>query len=89
MPGNSLLFSVHSCLSNPRGAFRLRRLAESGGLAQTLVATAHFRAWWSLFVAGARETLCFGVTFHDGFTWKCSFGGRCSTLDMVVIFDAL
>ena len=30
--------------------------------------SAHFRAWWSLFVAGARETSCFGApksTFRD------------------------
>ena len=54
---------------------RLRRLAESGGLARALVATAHsswhcahFRALWSLLVAGAKETSCFGgpkSTFRD------------------------
>ena len=33
-----------------------------------LVALAHFRTWWPLFVAGARETSCFGgpkSTFRD------------------------
>ena len=50
-------------------------LAESGGLARALVATAlslwrraRFRTWLSLFVAGARETSCLGgpkTTFRD------------------------
>ena len=46
---------------NPRSAFRLRKVAESGCLRRVLLATAlslwrraHSRAWWSLFVAGAR-----------------------------------
>ena len=59
---------------NPRSAFRLRRLAESGCPRRVLVATAlslwccaHFRTWWPLFLAGARETSCFGPksTFSD------------------------
>ena len=52
----------------------------------------------SLFVAGARETSCFGgpkSTFRDRckgseqITLKCTFRGRCSTLDMVVIVEEL
>ena len=59
---------------------------------------AHFRTSWSLFVAGAREISWFGgpkSTFRDRckgserLTSKCRFCGRRSTLDMVVIFNAL
>ena len=53
---------------NRRHAFRLRRLAESGCPRRVLLTTAlslwcraHFRTWWRLFVAGARETSCFGA----------------------------
>ena len=44
----------------------LRRLAKSAWARRVLVATAlslwcraHFRTWWSLFVAGAKKTSCF------------------------------
>ena len=52
-------------------------------------------------MAGARETSCFagpksafrdsltGARDRSGFTSKCRFRGKCSTLDMVVILDAL
>ena len=45
---------------NPQRAFRLRRLAKSGAGAGAC--RTHFRTWWSLFVASARETSrsCFG-----------------------------
>ena len=55
--------------------------------------TAHFRTWWSLFVAGTRETSRFGgpkSTFRDRrtgserFASKRRFRVRCSTLNMVV-----
>ena len=84
---------------------RLRRLAESGCPWRVLQATtlslwcrAHFGTWRSLFVAGARETSCFGApkpTFRDRckgsellYTSKRSFRCRCSTL-FVVIVDQL
>ena len=90
---------------NRRSAFRLRRLAKSAWARRVLLATAlslwcraHFRtgghlSWQAqgkpramavqsrLFVTGARD--------RSGFTSKCRFRGKCSTLDMVVIFDAL
>ena len=46
-------------------------------------------------MAAARETSCFGgpkSTWRKGgsaFTSKCRFLGRCSTVDMVVIVEAL
>ena len=53
---------------NPRSAFRLRRLTESGCPWRVLLTTVlslwcrvHFRTRRSLFVAGARETSCFGA----------------------------
>ena len=75
-PANSLLFTVyiHASRHGPC-AFRLRRLAESGWPQWVLLATAlslfcraHFGMWWSLFVAGARETSWLGApksTFRD------------------------
>ena len=86
-------------------ACRLRRLAESGCLRRVLLTTAlslwrrahfricdHFRGRRKgnlvllvlqsrLFVTGARDRRCL--------TSKCSFHGRCSTLDMVVIVEEL
>ena len=60
---------------NPRSAFRLRLLAKSAWRARVLPATplslwccVHFRTWWSLFMAGTRDTSCFGgpkSTFRD------------------------
>ena len=72
----SLLFTAYIRASRSRRhAFRLRRLAKSGWRRRVLVATAlslccraHFRTWWSLCMAGARETSCFGgpkSTFRD------------------------
>ena len=58
-------------------ALRLRRLAGSGWLRRVLLATVlslwrrvHFGTWWSLFVAGARETSCLGAS-------KSTFRDRC------------
>ena len=76
---------IHASQNRPR-AFGLRRLAKSGRR-RVLVATAlslwcraHFRTWWSLFMTGARETLCFGgpkSTFRD-ISWQVQdFGHGC------------
>ena len=72
---NSLLFTVHSCLLKSSKCNRLPRLAESVCLRRVLPTTAlslwcraHFCIWWSFFVAGSRETSCFGAsssTFRD------------------------
>ena len=87
------------CISrNPRSTFRLRMLAEYGAgrvlvaAALSLWCRALFRTWWSLFVAGARETSCFGgpkSTFVTGARDRSGFTSKCSTLDMVVIFHTL
>ena len=84
-----------------RSAFRLRRLAESGRLPWVLLATtlslwrrAHFRTWWSLFVAGAGEPRVLvlqsqlfvtGARNRSCFISQCSFRGRRSALDMLVL----
>ena len=102
---NSLLLTVHSCLStsskciSTAQASKIRvPAAGASGDCALVVSRAHFRTWWSLFVAGAREASCFGgpsrlfvtgARDRSGCTSKCRFRGRCSTLDMVVIFEAL
>ena len=48
-------------------------VGEEIGAAASTISTA------TIVAAGAAE----------GYTWKCRFRGRCSTLDMVEIFDAL
>ena len=76
-PANSLLFTVHSCLSNSSKCIstaQARRIWVSAAGASNDCARmwcrAHFRTWWSLFVAGAGETSCFGAS-------KSTFRDRC------------
>ena len=72
---NSPLFTVHSYLSKSSTCISTAQLTKSARRRRVLLATplslwcrAHFRTWWSLFVAGARETSCFRgpkSTFRD------------------------
>ena len=71
---SAAIYTTFTPLQNSRSAFRLRRLANSAWPRRALVATAlslwfraHFRTWWSLFLAGARETSRLGPksTFRD------------------------
>ena len=72
---DSLLFTVHSCLSTSSmctSTAQARKIclpaAVASGDCALVVVRAHFGTWWSLFVTGARETSCFGAaksTFRD------------------------
>ena len=76
--------AIYSTFSRHRQcAFRLRRLAKSGCPRRALLTTAlslwcrvHFRTWWSLFVAGARETPFFRAS-------KSTFRDRCKGSELL------
>ena len=81
--------TLNSC-QDLLNAFRLRRLAESGGLARVLFETALLvicdRHKEDLVVC---RLLVPGAGDRGGFMSMCRFCGRCSALEMVVVFGVL
>ena len=59
------ILEVHFDCAGSQNQCGRERVVET---ALSLWHRAHFQTWWSLFVAGARETSCFGApksTFRD------------------------
>ena len=102
---NSLLFTVHSCLSTSSmciSTAQARRIwGPAAGASSNCALVVVPCAFWYMVVTfrgrckGNLVLWCSKVNFVTGAserscsTSKCSFRGRCSTLDMVVIVEEL